>query len=102
MEDRDISYTLRGMIELDDTYIGGKKQSRKQGRGPRSKVLVLVAGESRPKGCGHVALSKASSLTCPQTKGFPTDTVEMDALILSDGSYVYYSLSQDFNLYPWP
>jgi hypothetical protein len=56
MEDRDTRYTLRGIIELDDTYIGGRKKSRKRGRGARSKVPILVAVESRPKGCGHVTL----------------------------------------------
>jgi len=100
MEDRDTRYTLRGMVELDDTSVGGKRQSGKQGRGARREVPVLMAVESQPKGCGHVALSKVSLLTCHQTKGFLTDTVEMDTLIFSDGLSVYQSLSQDFNLYP--
>ena len=100
MEDRDTRYALQGMVELDDTYIGGKKQSGKRGRGARSKVPVLVAVESRPKGCGHVALSKVPSLTSRQTKSFLTDTVEMDTLIFSDSLSVYQSLSQDLNLYP--
>ena len=49
MEDRDTRYTLQGMVELDDTDIGGKKKPEKRGRGVRSKVPVLVAVESRPK-----------------------------------------------------
>ena len=100
MEDRDTRYALQGMVELDDTYIGGKKQSGKRGRGARSKVPVLVAVESRPKGCGHVALSKVTSLTSRQTKSFLTDTVQMDTVIFSDSLSVYQSLSQDLNLYP--
>jgi hypothetical protein len=63
MEDRDTSYPLQGLIELDDTYIGGKKKSGKRGRRARSRVPVLVAVEPRPGGCGHVALSKVESLT---------------------------------------
>jgi transposase-like protein len=100
MEDRDTRYALQGMVELDDTYIGGKRKSGKRGRGARSKVPVLVAVESRPKGCGHVALSKVTSLTSPQTKSFLIDTVKMDAVIFSDSFSVYHSLCQDLNLYP--
>ena len=100
MEDRDTRYALQGMVELDDTYIGGKRKSGKRGRGAHSKVPVLVAVESRPKGCGHVALSKVASLTSPQTKSFLTDTVKMDTVIFSDSFSVYRSLCQDLNLYP--
>jgi transposase-like protein len=35
MEDRDTCYRLEGLIELDDTYIGGKKKTGKRGRGAR-------------------------------------------------------------------
>jgi len=100
MEDRDTRYNLRGMVELDDTYIGGKRKPGKRGRGARSKVPVLVAVESRPKGCGHVALRKVTSVTSSQAWGFLTHSVAGDTLILSDGLSVYQSLSQDLNLHP--
>lgn len=100
MEDRDRRYTLQGLIELDDTYIGGKKKSGKRGRGARSKVPVLVAVETRPKGCVHVALSKLESLSSYEAKGFLNEKVEQDALILSDSLSTYRSLSQDLNLCP--
>ena len=48
MENRDIRYTLEGVIELDETYIGGKKVSGKRGRGASSKVPLMVAVEARP------------------------------------------------------
>jgi hypothetical protein len=88
------------MVELDDTYIGGKRKPGKRGRGARSKVPVLVAVESRPKGCGHVALRKVPSVSSSQAQSFLTHTVAGDTLILSDGLSVYQSLAQDLNLYP--
>ena len=100
MEDRDTHYNLRGMVELDDTYIGGKRKPGKRGRGAKSKVPVLVAVESRPKGCGHVALRKVTSVSSSQAWGFLTHAVAGDTLILSDALSVYQSLSQDLNLYP--
>jgi transposase-like protein len=100
MEDRDTRYSLRGMIELDDTYMGGKRKSGKRGRGARSKVPVMVAVESRPQGCGHVALRKVASVTSSQAQNFLAHRVAGDTLIFSDGLSVYQSLSQDYDLYP--
>jgi len=98
MEDRDTCYRLEGLIELDDTYIGGKKKTGKRGRGARGKVPVMVAVESRPKGCGHVALSRLVSLSSQQTKNFLHQNVHDDSLIISDGLYLYRSLGQSLNL----
>jgi hypothetical protein len=100
MHDRDTRYTLQGVIELDDTYIGGKWKPGKRGRGARSKVPVLVAVESRPEGCGYVALSKMQSLTSRWAKSFLHQKVQQQALMLSDSLPIYRSLSGDLNLYP--
>ena len=100
MQDRDTRYTLQGVVELDDTYIGGKWKPGKRGRGARSKVPVLVAVESRPEGCAHIALSKLESLTSRWAKNFLHQKVQQQALILSDSLPIYRSLSGDLNLYP--
>jgi hypothetical protein len=98
MEDRETRYTLQGMIELDDTYIGGRKKPCKRGRGARSKVPVMVAVESRPKGLGHVALRKMESFSSQQTNSFLHQNVCDDSIIISDGLYLYRSLGQCLNL----
>jgi transposase-like protein len=98
MKDRDTRYTLRGMIELDDTYIGGKKKPGKRGRGARSKVPVMVAVESRPKGCAHVALSTLAPFSSQQTESFLHQKVHHDSIITSDGLYLYRPLAQGFNV----
>jgi transposase-like protein len=100
MQDRDTRYTLQGVVEIDDTYIGGKWKPGKRGRGARSKVPVLVAVESRPEGCGYVALSKLQSLTSRWAKSFLHQKVQQQALMLSDSLPIYRSLSGDLNLYP--
>jgi hypothetical protein len=102
MEDRDTRYTLQGLIELDDTYIGGKKKSGKRGRGARSKVPVLVAVETLPEGCGHVALSKLESLSSHRIKDFLDAKTQQDVLVLSDGLSPYQSLSKELNLLSHP
>jgi len=100
MENRDNRYTLQGMIELNDTYIGGKRKPGKRGLGSRSKVSVLVVVEFRPKGCGHVALGKLESLTCRWAKSFLDQTVQLETIILSVSFSIYQCLSEDLNLYP--
>jgi transposase-like protein len=45
MAQRDASYQLAGLIELDDTYVGGPKPG-KRGRGAAGKSKVVVAVET--------------------------------------------------------
>ena len=85
MAGRDTDYTLQGLIEVDDTYVGGRKQPGKRGRGARSKVPVLVAVESRPKGCGHTALRQAPSVASLPVKSILHQKVGDEAHIFSDG-----------------
>lgn len=46
MEERDKQYHIKGRIELDDAYLGGKSKG-KRGRGAEGKVPILVAVEKR-------------------------------------------------------
>ncbi len=100
MENRDAHYNLRGIVELDDTYIGGKRKPGKRGRGATGKVPVLVAVESRPKGCGHVALTKVPSVSSSQARGFLAHRVDNDTLVFSDAFSSYRSVSQGLTLNP--
>jgi transposase-like protein len=53
MASREATYQLCRLIELDDSYFGGKKHGGKRGRGSENKSAVLVAVEvpdnKRPK-----------------------------------------------------
>ena len=100
MQDRDTRYSPRGMVDLDNTSIGGKRETGKRGRGAVSKVPVMRAVESRPKGCGHITLRKVASVTSSQIQRFLTHNGKGDTLILSVGLPVYQSLSQSRTLYP--
>jgi transposase-like protein len=42
MASRDSNYQLSGLIEMDDTYFGGKNASGKRGRGADNKTTVIV------------------------------------------------------------
>jgi len=88
---------LAGTVEVDEIYIGGEKPG-KRGRGARSKVPVMVAVETRPEGCGHVALCKLNPFSSQQIQSFLQKKVRNDATISSDGLYLYRSLAESFNL----
>jgi len=102
MEDRDTRYTLEGLLELDDTYIGGKKKPGKPGRGAGGKVPIMVAVESRPKGSGHAALTKMDPFCSEQAKIFLEQKVHKDSTVTSDGYSLYRPLGECFNLFQIP
>jgi transposase-like protein len=85
MAHRDSLYRLEQLIELDDTYIGGK-QPGKRGRGAAGKKPVLVAVETRGKKAGFMALEAVESVSKETIRNFlrynlkPGQTVRTDAL----------------------
>ena len=54
MGDRDLGYSLSGLVEVDDALVGGK-QPGKRGRGASGKSPLLLAVERRGKGAGFLA-----------------------------------------------
>ena len=89
MEERDTSYTLRGIVELDDSYIGGKKKSGKRGRGAKGKVPILVAVEKKPKGYGHVSLQKVDGVSNKEVRAFLDRKLHPSVQVFSDGFSTY-------------
>jgi len=59
---------LSGYVQVDETYVGGRKKGGKRGRGAEGKALVVIGVEDKaPKGIGrirlqHVADASAKSL----------------------------------------
>ncbi|BCO09548.1 hypothetical protein GF1_19240 [Desulfolithobacter dissulfuricans] len=72
MAHRDSIYRLKGFIELDDTYVGGKR-SGKRGRGAEGKKPVLVAVEMHPdKGAGFTAMKAVETISHDTVQSFLT------------------------------
>lgn len=75
---------LSGCIQVDETYIGGKK-SGKRGRGAKGKALVAIAVEDKgPKGIGRIRLQHIQDASAESLGGFtmtmimPGSTVNTD------------------------
>ena len=85
MAHRDSIYRLTNLIELDDTFVGGKRAG-KRGRGAEGKRPVLVAVETREKGAGFVAMQAVDNVCKESVRMFlawhlhPGQSVKTDAL----------------------
>lgn len=70
MAHRDSIYRLfHQVIELDDTYVGGKKPG-KRGRGAGGKKAVLVAVENKGKRAGFVAMKAVDAVSGEEIEKF--------------------------------
>lgn len=70
MAHRDSIYRLFDeLIELDDTYVGGKKPG-KRGRGAKGKKPILVAVEHKGKTAGFVAMKAVEAVSGKEIKHF--------------------------------
>jgi transposase-like protein len=103
MGDRDQSYKLSGLVEVDEGYVGGEEHGEaRKGRGAKSKAVVAVAvehaaaGESgRPPIPGFAALSVLPNAGSKSLDGFLEDKVESGSHVLTDGWNGYWHVESN-------
>ena len=71
---------LKGIVEVDEFYIGGNR-----GRGTENKVLVAVAVELDGKKLGRVRFGIISDASAENLENFIEKTVEKKSTIITDG-----------------
>ena len=75
---------LSGIIEMDETYVGGEKPG-KRGRGALGKALVAVAVEDKETdGIGRIRLAVIPDASQESLTAFTKETVEPGCLIRTD------------------
>ncbi len=85
---------LTGLVEMDETFIGGER-SGKRGRGAEGKTLVLIAAEDVGKeGIGRIRLSTIADATSESIKNATVQMVEEGSTLRTDGWDSYNLLSQ--------
>ncbi len=105
MGDRDQGYRLKGLVEVDEGYVGGQEHGQgRRGRGKpgvRSKSVVAVAVERRTAGKpgqkpipGFAALQVIPNASAANVEKFLTEKVRPGSHILSDGWRGYRRLKQ--------
>jgi transposase-like protein/Zn ribbon nucleic-acid-binding protein len=84
---------LSGVVEVDETFIGGVESgSGKQGRGADAKTLVVVATECIGKQLGRVRFRCIDAATAENLIPFIQDNVAIGSTIITDGWKGYNSL----------
>jgi len=84
---------LSGVVEVDETYIGGMEiGSGKQGRGAETKTLVVVAAECVGKQIGRVRFKCIDDATADSLIPFIQDNVKQGSTIITDGWKGYKTL----------
>ena len=92
---------LKGLVEVDEGYVGGREKGRGQaGRGGQSKSLVAVAVEHRAAGepgekpiPGRSALSVIPDARSESLRGFLRENVQPGSAVLTDRFASYSGLS---------
>ena len=83
---------LSGIVEVDETYLGGAK-SGKRGRGAAGKVIIAVAVEDKGKdGVGRIRLKQIEDVSSQTLKEFIKEMVSDNSIIITDGWASYNAI----------
>lgn len=85
---------LSGIIEVDETYIGGEKQGGKRGRGAPGKSLVVIAVQKKGRKLGRIRLQRVPDASAISLEKAVTDAAEPGSEIITDGWNGYNQLKE--------
>jgi transposase-like protein len=86
---------LTGVVEVDETYIGGKEAGLAGGRARGKKILTGIAVEvHEPKGFGRCRMQPLADASAASLLAFVTDFVEPGATVITDGWQSYRRLGK--------
>ena len=89
---------LSGIVEVDETYIGGEEiGTGKQGRGAEEKSLVVVATECIDKKIGRVRFRIIPDASWESLSPFIEENIEHKSTVITDGWSGYAPLSKSKN-----
>ena len=86
---------LTGVVEVDETYIGGEEPGLRGGRARGKKILTGIAVEIRePKGFGRCRMLPLADASAVSLDAFVKDHVEPGAKVITDGWQGYSGLEK--------
>ncbi len=83
---------LKGTVEVDETYVGGKSRIGKRGRGSERKTPVVVLVERG----GKMRTKVVECVSAKELKGVIRDNVKKSAAIMTDEFSSYRGLGREF------
>ena len=97
MAARDARYKLAGLVEMDDSYFGGKKYPGKRGRGSENKSTVIVGVQlSEDEQPQFTNMIKVENLTEEHIKETVKEHVVEKSSVKTDG-YSSYKVLKKYN-----
>lgn len=84
---------LTGLVEVDESYVGGREAGVK-GRETVSKAIVAIAAEVEGRRIGRIRLRWVPDLSAPVLQGFVTDMVAQGSTVHTDGWRSYQGLGK--------
>lgn len=85
---------LSGVIEVDETFIGGVKIGGKRGRGSSRSVVVIAVEVHEPKGFGRIRMRYIPDASGYSLMNFISDVVAEHSTVCTDGWTGYNDLSE--------
>ncbi len=86
---------LAGVVEVDETFIGGHEPGLAGGRARGKKSLVGVAVEvADPAGFGRARMEVLTDATAPSLQHFVTENVQPGSLVITDGWTGYRGINK--------
>ncbi|MBU0952153.1 MAG: IS1595 family transposase [bacterium] len=82
---------ISGIIEVDETYIGGKKTGKK-GRGSEGKILVVIAAQIDGKRIGRIRFKRIPDASGDSLIPAIKETIEPGSTVITDGWKGYSKL----------
>jgi transposase-like protein len=86
------SVKLQGIIEADETYIGGKRRGGKRGRGSENKIPVFSLIERN----GNITSERVERVTGLNLKNIIKEKVDQSSIIMTDDLSAYKGLKKSF------
>jgi transposase-like protein len=83
---------LSGVVEVDETLVGGVQQGGKRGRGTTKSIVVIAVEIKQPKGFGRVRMRYVPDASGASLIPFVCDVVAPESVVLTDGWSGYNEL----------
>jgi len=98
MYESDSKYKLKGTVEIDDAYLGGRLEGGKRGRGSENKSPFIAAVETNKKrNPTFVKLTPVHDFTYETVKQWSKDNLEKNCNTISDGLRGFGALKEITN-----
>ena len=84
---------LSGIVEIDETFVGGVNHGGKRGRGTNKPVVVIAVEIREPKGFGRIRMKHIADAAGDKLVPFVCDVVSPGSVVQTDGWGEYNGLS---------